>query len=367
MIKALAVAATCGAALGATTERTAHGHRVMLSESEKSHRKWMVFPQQKELHKGQAANLRSDLHEDEIVRLDPAFWHKHREMLNLAPDTQMELQRSFDGVGTGVTHHRFEQTKRGLRVFGGEFLVSVGSHGGVLRANGLPIRQEGDASALRGPHVADNAVVESLQRYVAERMDKKTFPIRGSSKVELTAPMELGWHNSLFAVAKEGALTLAFQVSGVVGESHAQMLSFDAFVCARTGQVLQFMDKSQKGETSPFTSPLQNATIFVYDQGRKDFNDDVADDYYSPDPDRFSNLTLVFDTETGLGYPYPTTDVEMNELIDNTLYVKYMYYSLSDGEYLTWNLTETDLNIEYNLTIANAFFDSYWGIHFGSG
>lgn len=57
----------------------------------------------------------------------------------------------------------------------------------------------------------------------------------------------------------------------------------------------------------------------------------------------------------------------MNELIDSTLYVKYMYYSLSGGDYLTWALNDTNLNIEYNLTISNAYFDGTWGIHFGTG
>jgi len=99
----------------------------------------------------------------------------------------------------------------------------------------------------------------------------------------------------------------------------------------------------------------------------KDFNDDEDDAYsYYEDPDRYSNYTLVFDTTSG-DYTYPTNDAEMNLLIDNTLYVKYMYYSLSNGTYLTWNETDTDLNIEYNLSIANAYFDSYWGIHFGTG
>ena len=58
--------------------------------------------------------------------------------------------------------------------------------------------------------------------------------------------------------------------------------------------------------------------MFVYDQYLKDANDDVDDNYYMPDPDRFSNLTLVFDTTSGK-YQYPTQDDEMNALIDNTL------------------------------------------------
>jgi len=107
--------------------------------------------------------------------------------------------------------------------------------------------------------------------------------------------------------------------------------------------------------------------LFVYDQYLKDFNDDKEDDYYSQDPDRYSEYTLVFDT-TAANYTYPTSDVEMNMLVDTTLYTDNLYYSLSGGSYYTWNITSTtDLNIEYNLTIANAYFDGSWGIHFGTG
>jgi hypothetical protein len=93
---------------------------------------------------------------------------------------------------------------------------------------------------------------------------------------------------------------------------------------------------------------------------------DQDDNYYDPDPDRYSNDTLVFDTTSG-DYVYPTSDAEMNLLVDNSLYAKYLYYSLSGGEYLTWKQVDTALNIEYNLSLANAYFDGDWGIHFGTG
>lgn len=93
---------------------------------------------------------------------------------------------------------------------------------------------------------------------------------------------------------------------------------------------------------------------------------DQDDNYYSPDPDRFSAETLVFDTTSGT-HVYPTADAEMNLLIDNTLYSKYLYYSLSGGEYKTWRKDEGPFNIEYNLSMANAYFDGEWGIHFGTG
>ncbi len=175
------------------------------------------------------------------------------------------------------------------------------------------------------------------------------------------------WHNSLVGVAKQGRLSLAYHSSGKYhSEYSGDYLAFESFVDVHSGEVIAFISKTEDADTSPFTSPFPNTTINVHDQYLKDLNDDVDDNYYSPDPDRYSNLTLVF-TTTVPGYQYPTNDDEMNELIDNTLYIKYMYYSLSGGEYVTWNLTERPWNIEYNLSIANAYFDGTWGIHFGTG
>ena len=68
----------------------------------------------------------------------------------------------------------------------------------------------------------------------------------------------------------------------------------------------------------------------------------------------------MFDTTSGT-HTYPTTDAEMNLLVDNTLYAKYLYHSLSGGDYLTWQKVDGPLNIEYNLSLANAYFDGEWG------
>jgi hypothetical protein len=90
-------------------------------------------------------------------------------------------------------------------------------------------------------------------------------------------------------------------------------MQFDAFLDVQDGSVMQFIDKSLRASTSPFKSPLLNVTMNVYDQWRKDLNDDFIydDDYNHSDPDRYSSLTLASDVFT-----YPTTDYEMNDLID---------------------------------------------------
>lgn len=110
----------------------------------------------------------------------------------------------------------------------------------------------------------------------------------------------------------------------------------------------------------PFFFPLTSPHIPHIPHPPSSHHTDQDDNYYSPDPDRFSSATLVFDTTSGT-HTYPTSDAEMNLLVDNTLYAKYLYYSLSGGEYLTWQKVDGPLNIEYNLSLANAYFDGEWG------
>jgi Zn-dependent metalloprotease len=301
MIKALSVLAlACGTAEATKAqhpsfaEHEAHGHRVLVSSTHKSNRKYLVFPDQKGLHAKVVASAEAPaemkIKEEEVLQMDDGFWQRHGKLLNLAEDADMVLTKSWKASGSDVVHQRYDQTKFGLRVIGGEFIASIGAHGGVMRVNGLPLSREAAAAdiAASRAQLSPETVVTHVERYITERMAAGSFPARGSAKIELVSEPEMVWHNSLYAVAKEGKMTLAYQVNGLVGMNSPEIMAFDAFVSAKTGEVLQFVDKSQRGETSPFESPLHNATILVYDQWRKDLNDDVADDldYYTDDPDR---------------------------------------------------------------------------------
>ena len=250
MIKALltfAVACAVGTASQVGyKEHTIDGHRVHVTNVEKTSRKWMIFPDQKRIHKDISTNFRDSeiptIHSKDLVQLDDQFWSKHAGLLNLGKDTVMVPMKSWKTKGTKVTHQKFHQTRYGVRVIGGEFIVTTGAHGGVLRVNGMSIGAELAASDIEkatDAAITQENVIISLENYITHRMEKKQFPSVPSARVELVAPIEMVWHNSLFAVAKEGKMTLAYYVDGRVGSSSAEIIGFDAFVNAHTGEVLQ--------------------------------------------------------------------------------------------------------------------------------
>lgn len=332
---------------------TSKGHDALMSSVSKSDMKWLVFPKQKMLHLGESVEG------NDIVQ-DSSFWADHGAAFGLGTDTSMVLQREWSIAGTHISHQRYAQFVHGVRVFGGEFQVAKGRHGGVLHAHGLPMKTDDiPKKAILSLGLSNDVsdVLAAVSGYFKARdnINVKVTPLGAVEKV---------WHMSQMGAGKQGVISLAYYVNGVT--ESGSFMAFDAFVEVGSLDVLHVIVKTSQVEPSPFSSPIDDADIFVYDQYLKDYNDDKNDNYYYQDPDRYSNATLVFDT-TSDNYTYPTNDQEMNYLIDNTLYVKYMYYSLSAGTYLTWNETNTDLNIEYNLSIANAYFDGYWGIHFGTG
>jgi hypothetical protein len=346
---------------------TSGGFDALVPEMGDSARRWLLFPSQKELHDwalelpAESESLRSELR----VKADASFWSTHRAHLGLPARAEMRLARESIQSSMGTKRRRFDQYVDGFRVWGGDFQLTVGRHGGVLNVQGLPVPSGADASAYDLAKVRAFDLNILKQTVIAHLRDKLGV---SSSGITLHRGVEIVWHNSLITVAKSGRVRLAYYLDGSAHDDSGEPMQFDAFIDVRDGSVIQFIDKSLRAETSPFKSPLPNATINVYDQWRKDLNDDYLndDDYYHPDPDRYSNLTLVFQAPSDV-YTYPTNDLEMNDLIDTTLYVKYLFYSLSNGDYLTWNRTDSILNIEYNLTLANAYFDGYWGIHFGTG
>jgi len=368
-----------------------------VSKHKKSDNKWIAFPDQNTLH----LNFHKEDDEIKDIVKPDQFWQTHGSLLGLDVKSEMTLLKQSGVPGVASQSRKYRQSISSVRVFGGDFHMTVGLHGGVLDAHGLPLQLSGDElNSFRVEEVLNTPVdVDKVYRAIEQHVS-----LRQSLDIKLSgsrsAPVELVWHMSKMSVGKQGEVSLAYYVNGVAEES---MLTFDAFVDAKSYEVLQFIDKSGQfkrkenkflpqnvrqnvpqnvppvstsvsksssrellNSESPFVSPISDASVFVYDQYLKDYNDDKNDNYYHQDPDRYSSATLVFDTTSG-SYTYPTTDAEMNLLIDNTLYVKYLYYSLSGGDYLTWDEVDTNLNIEYNLSISNAYFDGHWGIHFGTG
>ena len=343
------------------------GQRALLSHARpgaKSAMKWLTFPDAKNQHR-QAVKADKKLWEQsESFKRNDDFFKVHASTLGLHEDCTMELVRKWNNP---LQQERFVQKVHGIRVWGGDFHVTTGAHG-VIHAHGLPLTP----TSARGLHrydiptVLEKPVDEDTMLTSVEKYIEKHFPEYHTRQSPRTVePVEVVWHFSGMARSKQGTVSLTYYINGIIENP---FFTFDAFIDVNTGAVIDFIHKNGEAATSPFASPISDADIYAYDQFLKDYNDDVIyDDDTNPDPDRYSNVTLVFDSTQPGVYTYPTTDWEMNLLVDNTLYCKYLYYSLSNGEYITWNKTDTDLNIEYNLTIANAYFDGYWGIHFGSG
>lgn len=247
-----------------------------------------------------------------------------------------------------MTHHKYSQVKHGVRVHGGEFVATVGAHGGVLRVNGLSISAPAsslDVAWVRSSKASLATLLSSIAWYV-----ESALGVVPQSDINLATPLELVWFNPLFADGQEGQLHLAYYVNGRVEEtSSGDPFVFDAFVSALTGDVLDVLDRSTMAQPSPFSYPLQNADINLYD---------------AVWGSRWKYYELVFDTaDTPYTYPKKNDDV-FNTVIDNTLYTKNLFFSLSNGEMESWNGVDTTLHIAVNLTIPNAYFDGY-GIQFG--
>jgi Zn-dependent metalloprotease len=352
---------------GLFSKIVSNGERAILSNARpgsKSAMKWLAFPDAKNKH-AQAVSANKDLwnQKEKFIR-DDDFFQQHSSALGLHDQCTMELVRKWNNP---LQQERFTQRVHDIRVWGGDFHVTTGAHG-VIHAHGLPLtpvsaRALGryDLASIQARPVDEKSLLVTIEKHLGER-----YPTyQTSQSPHPTQAVELVWHLSGMSQSKQGKVSLAYYVNGMIDHP---FLSFDAFIDVQTGEVIDFIHKNGEIATSPFASPINDAELFAYDQFLKDYNDDVIyDDDTDPDPDRYSNATLVFDTTQPGVYTYPTDDWEMNLLVDNALYVKYMYYSLSNGEYLTWNKTNTDLNIEYNLTLSNAYFDGVWGIHFGSG
>ena len=203
-------------------------------------------------------------------------------------------------------------------------------------------------------------LLEIAKEHIVKNVNSKAkteLRIRGS--LVTTQPTRVVWSRT-GKTAKAG--TPAALTYHLNAKSSDQFALFDVFIDITTKDVVFFVDKTQR--TSPFSSPI-DTPIDVYDMYLKDYNDDQDDDDASPDPDRLSAATKVFDTTSGT-YTFPTNDAEINDLVDYTLYASNLYNSLSNGQMESWTST-LPFNIEYNLTIANAYFDGEWGIHFGTG
>eukprot|EP00341_Mesodinium_pulex_P004758 CAMPEP_0116924236 /NCGR_PEP_ID=MMETSP0467-20121206/23375_1 /TAXON_ID=283647 /ORGANISM="Mesodinium pulex, Strain SPMC105" /LENGTH=801 /DNA_ID=CAMNT_0004602995 /DNA_START=19 /DNA_END=2424 /DNA_ORIENTATION=- len=310
------------------------GHQVKVLDSAKSLRKWMIFPEQMEHHKNLTSVGKSVGVEN--------VWADHGSLVGIQDDHKMVLIRSSYDKASKQTHYRYDQMVNDIKVFGGDFVVTTGSHGGVLHVNGHPmltkIVPQSVWDQAKSVKVTSQEALSNLGRYLSQRAKKSA-----SMTITEDEATELVWYRSAATRGQQGEVTLTHHIRG---SAQTPFLSFDAFVSTTTGEVVHFIDKTQHVAESPFESPLPG-NIKVYDESLG--NELVFDTLADPKPD------------------YPTDDEEMNVLVDTTLEVKYFYQSVSGGTYVTWRGHESKLKITYNLDISNAYFDGYAGIHFGTG
>ena len=304
------------------------GHAVKILDDARVHN-WALFPEQEDAHHGMKT--------DKTIELK-SFFSTHGKIMGVDENHDLVLTTVRNEPGSSQTFHHFNQMVHGVKVFGGDFMVTTGSHGGVINAHGQAL----DASA------ASHKAVESMTVSGIEAV--KAAEAYLSNKVHTTRPIlikshevEAMWYNSKALDGELGEVTL---VQHIKGHANYPFPSFDIYVSAQTAEIVDFIDRSNTATTSPFSNPL-NAEIRVYDEslGNK----------------------LVFDSTTTPQQSYPTNDSEENDLVDATMEVKNFYQSVSGGDFVTWRGYDSELKITYNLDLANAYFDGYEGIYFGTG
>ena len=366
---------------------TSVGHTVRVSPP-MAFTQWAIFPEQEELHARVVSSDKEEvmrtMDKSKIVDLK-TFWDhdSHKTLLGIIPSTEMKLKhiRPAKHGLTSASHVTFDQVVDEVRVYGGEFRVTVGEHGGVVNAHGLPFRQTSKADYVisRAEKIMTTTIDDSLQSTLYQSIENHIRISQGDDaqvigvlpRVDITGvsnkPVELVWYSTSSVEGKnvDGTWSLTYHMSGVKvsvvgakgthissqggappplevskesGEGTSKMV-LDVFIDAETLTVVGLFDKTSR-YSSPFTNPL----------GR-----DVEVTHSPSD-------AIVFDNTN----TFPTNDAEIDLLVTNTMYASNIMHSISGGEYETWAKQDTKLNIEYQLAIANAYFDGQ-GIAFGSG
>ena len=316
-----------------------------ISLAQRTSRKWLSFPDQHQHHANSfnGHNLRSDeTLVNKMLFYDSTFWSKYGALLGLRANIVMEQSNNVPLFGTdGGSIVTFTQMLHGFRVHGGEYKVLLGNNGNILSVHGLPSpapviigseARELDAAKAASDHIIDKAeILEAINDYYYLK-----------HQILITAivhkDIDIVWFMAGLTHGASSTPVLAYHVNG---GSTSPYSSFDAFIGVSSMQVLLYMDKTEK--LSPFSDPL-GLDMVVWD--------DVTDSW-------------IFDSTTTDSYPTGTTDVDM--LVDNTLYIKNMIHALSNGAYASWLGVDSTWRIESRMSVNNAYFDGYWGIHFGTG
>ena len=197
--------------------------------------KWAIFPSQHEMHT-KATSLGSA----EVKNMDTSkfiahenFWNKHGILRGLAPSTEMKLKQfrtTKKGINS-VTQRTYNQMIDGVKVFGGEFRMTVGAHGGVVNAHGLPLRSSSqrEYTSVEKEDILARPLDESLQQALFSSVESHVLLSRGlrmtveglvpdpASSSGASRPIELVWYSPTMAKGRvqEGSWALSYFLRGV--------------------------------------------------------------------------------------------------------------------------------------------------------
>jgi len=365
-------------------------HSAKLLKSEKSYKKWVKFPEQLAAHstamKDRTRNLRAKKNDLSVVS-HKDFFKTHAATFDLSDKVEMMVKDISPMTRTKTVRQRYEQYYDGVRVLTGDFIVSVGAHEGVLHAHGSSFSDR----ALKH-------TIADFERIKAKEAD--TAAIHAKVKDVLLKEKGVSSSNapSNLADIKD---KLVKEYSKGNSKTHAAPAEAKAAPAAKelTERDIELRDVTVELVVHPewIGRGLTDSSLAYFVEGTAIVKGAFVSFQVSLDADSlesrlFIDQTNRFDASNVDDYsinlfslPHPASDdlnhlwssgggatstgnKVGNRLVDVSVQTANMLYSLSGGEYLGWNYTDTMMNIvqldfEYN----NAYFDGQWGIWFGPG
>ena len=203
------------------------------------------FDDQFELHKTFVSPRTSD---SSILRLEE-FMSDHLSLLGVNSENLVHLHDSH-AVSVGTTISHYNQHINSIKVFGSRVAITFGRQGGVIKATGSSLLLDSNAVNLAASSIITNEVsAKRLRSHIEEKYNTATQP-----DVEDGAVSELVYYRqNLGSDRLTGSPTLACHFKGttfVEMQGAYYGVSYDAFVDAQTGVVIDYFAKDPIEEES---------------------------------------------------------------------------------------------------------------------
>lgn len=114
--------------LSAFSKVLSHKHDALVSPPQKE-TKWLVFPQQQELH---AQSVEGSLRATHETVSPSTFFKDHTTALGLDQESVLTKTKEFETNSGAIIHQKYQQSVHNVPVFGGDFHLTVGSHDGGM-------------------------------------------------------------------------------------------------------------------------------------------------------------------------------------------------------------------------------------------